>query len=80
MTKLMTKEILNQIERELNQNEYLVIEADTDHKYEIEYQKAYLVTMYVMKDFTGEVRAKFNSYMTPNMYASYINGELEEYV
>lgn len=80
MNKLLTKETLNQIEKELKSDEYLVIEADTDHMYEIEYQKAYLITVYVMKEFTGEIRAKFNSYMTPNFYANYVNGETEEYV
>jgi len=76
---LMTNEMIRSIERELNVDEYIHLDTDTDNRYDVEFQKAYLVTVYVMKD-NGDERAKFNCWMTPNFYANYINGEVEEYI
>lgn len=74
MTKLLTKETLMKIEDELMADEYLHIDSDTDISYDVEYLKTYLVTIYVMKD-SGSERAKFNAFMSHNMYANWMNGE-----
>lgn len=78
--KLMTKDTLLKICNEIKSDEYLHVQHDEETTvYEVEGVDAYLINCYVI-GLDAEIRAKFNCYMTHNMFASYINGEIEEYV